>query len=388
MAPQAFRTRTGGTMANCDDLLAAIEQVHAAGIEPELWPQALTAVARLLGSAGATLESYDPRGRLQDLHVAGIPPAEELDYFEHYAAINPRATYCLRHRTEPLHWDYKILDESAMDRDPYYSEFLPRTDFRYFIAGQWTSAQRGMVVISAQRTRSQGHVGRSEIDAMARLVPHVRQAVDTAMRLRVANGKSNAFRDALDWLADGALLMRSDGTFVYANSAMQTIASRNDGIRLVRNRIEFSAPDARGRFEKALAALAQSGASASALLDFPVPRAAGGTPYLVSLRPLPRGRRAVGPDMAFAIVFVRDPDRQSASALRLQREIFGFTEAEAGVAQALLSGMPLGTYARERAVSLNTVYTHLRRIKEKTGCSRLPELIRKLNDVQLSLRGE
>lgn len=375
-------------MAEGDDLLAAIEQIHAAGLEAELWPQALASIARLLGGAAATLESYDTDGQLQELHVAGIPPAEELDYFEHYAATNPRAAYCLERRTEPLHWDYKILDESAMDRDPYYSEFLPRTDFRYFLAGQWRPVRQGMAVISAQRTRGQGHVGQAEIGMMARLLPHVQQAVDTAMRLRAADSKSNAFRDTLDWLADGALLVHADGTFIYANASMQTIARRDDGIRLVRNRVEFRTAETRGRFEKALAALRRSGPSASTLLDFPMSRGEGRTPYVISLRPLPRSRRmgrTVG--LAFAVVFVRDPDRQSSAALQLQREVFGFTEAEAGVAQALLSGTSLGAYARERAVSLNTVYTHLRRIKEKTGCSRMPELIRKLNEVQLSLRG-
>jgi DNA-binding CsgD family transcriptional regulator len=37
-------------------------------------------------------------------------------------------------------------------------------------------------------------------------------------------------------------------------------------------------------------------------------------------------------------------------------------------------------------LSLNTVYWHLRRIKEKTGCSRLPQLISKLNELRGPVR--
>jgi DNA-binding CsgD family transcriptional regulator len=48
--------------------------------------------------------------------------------------------------------------------------------------------------------------------------------------------------------------------------------------------------------------------------------------------------------------------------------------------------MSVTDYARERALSPNTAYTHLRRIKEKTGCKRMPELIRWLNDLRLPLR--
>ena len=50
------------------------------------------------------------------------------------------------------------------------------------------------------------------------------------------------------------------------------------------------------------------------------------------------------------------------------------------------AGVPLRDYARERMVSRNTVYTHLRRIKEKTGSRRMAALVRKLNDLKAPLR--
>jgi DNA-binding CsgD family transcriptional regulator len=55
------------------------------------------------------------------------------------------------------------------------------------------------------------------------------------------------------------------------------------------------------------------------------------------------------------------------------------------LARALQAGVPLGAYVRQHAVSLNTVYTHLRRIKEKTGCRHMIELIRRMNDLHLPL---
>jgi hypothetical protein len=52
------------------------------------------------------------------------------------------------------------------------------------------------------------------------------------------------------------------------------------------------------------------------------------------------------------------------------------------------SGATVNDYARTRRLSLNTVYTHLRRLREKTGSNRLPELIHKLNELRLPLRAE
>jgi DNA-binding CsgD family transcriptional regulator len=40
----------------------------------------------------------------------------------------------------------------------------------------------------------------------------------------------------------------------------------------------------------------------------------------------------------------------------------------------------------ERRVSLNTVYSHLKQIREKTGCRSVPELIRKFGEWNVPLR--
>jgi DNA-binding CsgD family transcriptional regulator len=92
----------------------------------------------------------------------------------------------------------------------------------------------------------------------------------------------------------------------------------------------------------------------------------------MSVRPLLRGREGKYAIGAHAIVFVRDPLSRSAAAGRILRDMFGFTEAEANVAQALQTGVSLTNYARARDISLNTVYTHLRRIKERRAAAGWP----------------
>jgi DNA-binding CsgD family transcriptional regulator len=83
-----------------------------------------------------------------------------------------------------------------------------------------------------------------------------------------------------------------------------------------------------------------------------------------------------------ALVLVNDPLDANRVALNVLRDAFGLTGAEAALAQALQNGIAVSDYARSRAISLNTAYTHLRRIKEKTGSHRTAELIRKLNDLR------
>ena len=380
-------------MVESDRLLGAIEALHAAGLDEKLWPAALGSVTKLFGAVGTSFEHvYKPTRELRSFKSFGLPQACEMGYLDHFMSVSPRVTYGLRQAPGEIGYDYMMLSEDEMRRDPFYAEFIPQFDLRYFVSVTVNPTPDDLAAFAVQRSPRQGHVANGEIALMQRLAPHLRQAFDTTVRLRDLHGEAGTLTDALDWLADGVLLVCADGTTTYANHAMQAIARRDDGLRIARHQIEFKSAEPRSRFAAALGAIARlraGDAAASGAADFPVPRPSGAMPYIVSLRPLSAYARGYVPrTWAIAVVFVRDPLGRDAAAARIQRELFGFTEAESGVACALQAGIPLGQYAHERAVSLNTVYTHLRRIKQKTGCSRMSELIRKLNDLQVRLQPE
>jgi DNA-binding CsgD family transcriptional regulator/PAS domain-containing protein len=377
-------------MAGADEPFAAIEAIYAAGLDAGLWPQALAAVTNAVGGIAATLEVFGRQPlQLLEFHSFGLPPPNELKYLEHYSRLNPRIPVMMNGKAGGLISDYMFLDERAMDRDPFYADFLTSVGYRYCLCGVLAADKQEATSFSVQRTPMQGHADRTEMKLMGLLLPHVRQAFDMTRRLRGTADARHSLERALDWLADGVMLVRTDGSVVYANEAFQAIARSGDGVRTKKGIVELAAADARSRFEAALKAVHQlrSGDPRHASADFPVVRASGAPPYLVSVRPIPSNRRDSRLETAAdAIVFIRDPLSRNTAATRLLREVFGLTDAEASLAQALQSGLPLGDYARVRAVSLNTVYTHLRRIKEKTGCTRMAELTRKLNDLQVPLR--
>jgi DNA-binding CsgD family transcriptional regulator len=376
-------------MATLDELVSTVESIHAAGVDEQLWPRALTAMRGIIGGTGATFEVIDKRRFAPTaFHSIGIPPVGEIEYADHYFAINPRVRAGLMTPAGHVHWDYQVLNEAAMQRDPFYAEFLPQIDLRYSVAGTIRQTEDEFAVFAIQRSQKQGHVGGTEIALMRRLLPHVQQAFDVAQRLKHAGETRHSLERALDWLADGVMLVRANGAVAYANEAMQAMARRGDGIAIKKGLVEFAAAEARNRFSAALAGLRQRrerNAEAVAGADFSVARGGDRPAYLVAIRPLPVERGAAKVD-ADAIVFVRDPMSRNVTALRMLRDVLDLTDAEAAVAQALQAGQRLEDYARTRMVSIHTVYAHLRSIKDKTGCRRMGELIRKLNDLQVPLR--
>jgi DNA-binding CsgD family transcriptional regulator len=345
-------------------------------------------LARTVGGNAASLELFDKKTlRHREMYSYGLPRAEELQYIEHYAPLNIRLPFVSRQKLHDLSWDHLILNEAAMRASPFYEEFMPRMDVRYFVSGIVLATDSEFAGVCVHRSAKMGHIQRDGIALMRQLAPHVRQAFDVARRLRGANEARHSLERALDWLADGVALVRADGAIVYVNEALQAIARQYDGITIREGAFEFAAADIRARFDAAVGSVGRLRGGqlrTESMADFHMPRRSGAPPYLVSVRPLLDRKHA--DNGAVAIVFVRDPTRRYAAALHVLREALGLTEAEAALAQALQSGMSLTDYAKVGGVSLNTVYTHLRRIKEKTGCHRMAELIRKLNDLQVPLR--
>ncbi len=84
------------------------------------------------------------------------------------------------------------------------------------------------------------------------LLPHVRQAFDMTQRLRGSSAVDRSFTAALDWLADGVVLLRADGRVLHANETFLAIARRGDGIRTRRGMMEIADAAGRAQFANAI----------------------------------------------------------------------------------------------------------------------------------------
>ena len=377
-------------MSDTDRFLETIEAVYASGLDHDCWPNALEAMNGLLGGAGATLEAFDMKAqRSTEFLSVGAPTAGETQYVEQFAALNPRAPYAARQRSGTLLWDYQVLDEDEMARNPFYTDFLPSLGLYYCLGAILDRTPNKLVAVAIHRTHRQGHVDQREIALMRKLLPHFQRAYDTATRLTVANNRNGFLENAFDWLTDGVALMSTDGYVIYANETLRALAQCGDGFRIAGRTIEFMEPVARRRFDAALGALGRIGepSSDAVATDFAAARSSGMPAYIVSIRPLVHGEnhRMQLVD-AKIIMFVRDPLLRNGVTIQILQDLFSLTKAEAHLAQALCTGTTTGAYATERCVSLNTVYSHLKRIREKTGCKSVPELILKFSELNVPLR--
>ena len=134
-----------------DLFVRAVDAIYASGIEEERLGEALEAASRLFGACGATLEVFDKTAqRHVEFRAAGIPPVSCAQYTEHFAALNSRIPRILRQRAGEVGWDHQFLDEQAMTRDPFYSEFLAGLGLRYSLDINWNTRNRADDQLGAQ----------------------------------------------------------------------------------------------------------------------------------------------------------------------------------------------------------------------------------------------
>ena len=217
---------------------------------------------------------------------------------------------------------------------------------------------------------------------MQTVLPHVAQAVDSSRRLTAQVRALTTLHEAADWLADGVALLNAAGRPLFVNASLSRIAAVDDGLLLTSDGVEFAAAEARLSFRLAMSALhrMQAGELRDPARDFLAKRPSGRRAYQVSLRPLSNGG-GDGSEATF-LLLVSDPSAGAKPAAEALQHRFGLTPAEADLGLALSQGESLRAYAHRRQVSPNTVYTHLRRMKEKCDCRGAIELIALLNTVR------
>ena len=117
-----------------DDVLTAISSIHAAGLDVEKWPRALSVIADLVGGVGGTLEIIQrPSMRHRALYSHGLAPVDA--YLEYYASVSPRLPYAFRQPAGSLLYDAQYIDDAGIDAHPFFMEFLAPHDLRCFLGG-------------------------------------------------------------------------------------------------------------------------------------------------------------------------------------------------------------------------------------------------------------
>jgi DNA-binding CsgD family transcriptional regulator len=210
------------------------------------------------------------------------------------------------------------------------------------------------------------------------LVPHLRRAHAILDSMRSMRREQDVFREVIDRIPSGIVLVDDEGRVVAMNTAARLSAESGEGLRIEDDRPVVDDPDENRWLQEVLDKARDPAARREVDPENSVTGRrsahAGQTPVLVTPLLAPASDSSL-PDTA-ALIFLGSPALSDVTSVRLLRSLYELTRAEAELALLLADGLSLEEAAERRHVTLNTARSQLKRVFAKTGARRQSDLVR------------
>ena len=368
------------SIATFSELVASL---HAGPFEDESWRRFLTLLCECTQTAsGVFLCHTHSDGSAQILAGGGLnfsPESYDL-YNRHFAARDPYLAPVQRnHRAGVIDGD-ELLPREQLKETEFFNDLLDRFDLHYSTLLPFAPATgQAESILTLWRGEQQGHMPREYEALLAALIPHLKSAVGIKQALVAAGERALRAEAALDAMPTAAFLLKADGSLAYMNKAAEHLARRQDGIRILRNRLVASDVSRQARLQALIsfAAAASGAASVQPGGAVTLPRASSERSLYALVSPLRLANQGQG-SPAHVLVLITNAEASAALPREILSVLFGFTSSEVEVANGLLAGLSLEQIAESREVSQGTVRTQLKSLLHKTGTRRQGELIRLL----------
>jgi DNA-binding CsgD family transcriptional regulator/PAS domain-containing protein len=357
---------------------ALLSDIYDAALEPKRWPDVLHYLGELTGSAGGALTLWDACSDKPLLLIASRHLGADADeaYRRQYAAFDPCKP--LLDAAPPCRWILcsDQFEPSVVARNEYYRDFLAPRGIRHVVAARFHATEHVSAYVAIHRGPMHPPFDQPDLQLLGRIIPHLKRATKIHCRLAEMSMEHAAGRAFLDCAGVGIVLLDASSRLLYANPTADALLDQEDGLKIVQGRLDASRSFERNKLGKLVAAAALGRDGVGAML---VGRSSGRSPLALHVVPA-----AMTPSLqslneqASVLVMLSDLAPRLVSGVRL-RSLFGLTEAEAAVAQELVSGARVERIAGSRGTSVATVRTQVRSLLEKIGAESLSELVRVLN---------
>ena len=350
-----------------------IDRIYEASFQPDIWPEVLADLAALTDSKGGLLLST----REKSLNWTASDSVHDAfaDYLMGGWFRRCGRRVCLleqAHSAFLREHDYWTEDE--LDANEIYREFFRPRDLGCSAGTGLIMPTGDHIVVSVERSHANGPIEHKHIATLNELRPHLARAAMVAARMGMVSATST--KDAFEKLNVPAILLDLDGVAVDASDVNESLTEHI--VWSANNRLSFKDADATALLQKALAApTSEPGVNSFAVKD-----ADGKPAHVAHLIPISQSAHDIFAN-GYAVLVFNPIDSRTSPSPQLLRSLFDLTAAEANVARDLAAGTSVDDIAAAGDVSINTVRTQIRKILEKTGCRRLPEVVSLISNVSM-----
>lgn len=367
---------------NTEALLRAVAPLHEAPQDTAAWTAALSSLAHAIPCEQGSL--FERLGRVSNAPAFGLAVGTDAEflgeYQREYHRIDPFATDEVVSRLHHLGraaLSSEVLQDMDLQHSAFYTDFLARYgDLFHGVGGSFPVADNAWAHVWLLRQR--GHAfDEDERRGMDVFFAHARAALRQRRWLAQIERERDAALGWMDAWSDATFVLDASGALVVANLVAERMLHTGECVALRAGKLRAArATDVDWVTTALRAVLSESrerGTEATRCLNVPGRPGGGSLNAVLTALPPTHGRQpGAAPQVAMIVRDLRQPLPHFGS--EQLRELFGFTAAEARVANALLQGHSVEEIASSTGVRRDTVRAHVKRMLAKTGTRRQSDL--------------
>lgn len=349
------------------------ELFYEAAAVPELWPNALQAVAESTGSMGANLMPIRPGS---DMVITSPTTRGFIDEFVAggWLRINPymrRGLELTMAGCKGLITSEDMLSPDEMIKDAYVNEV--ETPWGFGPKAGMVIAEAGpdfVLPMTIERGLKAGPFSRQEIATLNGLMAVLRPAAKLALKVgfeaskRIVNSLAGSGRDFVLLGQSCRVLHMAPGLERHVGDAFDL---RGGALHSWERRTDLALSDA---IRKAVASAPMEERTVRAL---GLPRRSGRKPLSVQIVPITGAAHDIFM-LARAVMIVTDPEARPQDRVFLLASAFDLTRSEARLAARIGAGEDLKAIAEAEGIAIETARARLKKVFAKTGTHRQAEL--------------
>ncbi|MBB3926915.1 DNA-binding CsgD family transcriptional regulator/PAS domain-containing protein [Sphingobium jiangsuense] len=338
-------------------LLPLLEALYGGLTQDPPWESFLRALAEATDAPFASLLVATGSSGIASHVTPGVDP-DRADEYEQLSDADPFV--------DLPEGQVVIFSDFVRHVPPRFREWLDKARAGQIMGVDLHAPSGASVRLRVTRDMSWPDFGDKEMALTARLVPHLRIALDLHARLTSTQAERQVFSTAMEGLAVATFILARDGRILRRNAVADRMLHEAGALRERNGRLEPGV-GAAPMLDRLLRAPPPPGEEKR--LEIAVP---DGPPLRGVARALPPNAYGDGASLA---LFLADPARSGGPDPDSLRDRFQLTPAEAALAIQLAEGAALVDAARALDIAHNTARAHLRAIFAKTGTHRQVQLV-------------
>jgi DNA-binding CsgD family transcriptional regulator len=368
-------------MVDQDGLSRLVARIYDAVLYPEQWDSALLALSDALGGAGLNIAYVDStRNPRFFLGMARLDPERGKQFLHAPEYVEPTFAACMAKLGGSLPVGRLICREEIWtDKEyansPIFNDVIRPQGMWHWAFPMLAFDAEYFVPFGILRAPGAALFDGADAKLIARVLPHLTRAVQTALRLGVLGAEAASLEALIDRLSIGVISVDAAGRVLRLNRVAEDILRENDGLTAAQGRVAAAKAADTAKLRRLIGEASRTsrgeGLTAGGAMELARPSAKRPLAIMVAPFRSEKGRHET--HNASVVVFVSDPERKPRPPIQALASAFGLTRREAQLAERLAQGDTIERAAEALGMKRNTARVHLQGLFNKTGVRRRTE---------------